>query len=64
MIYFNVEFHKMSVVSDAKEMHFVYNLSAAAPADYTVTSIVLYEQEASYGVINNAFVITSENFSG
>lgn len=64
MIYFNVEFHKMSVVSDAREMNFVYNLSGPSPAPYTITSVILYEQESSYGVIGNNFVITSENFSG
>ena len=59
MVYFDLDYKKDSLVSDSKDMTFDFTLSASG-AGTTCFAYILYEQEASYGKLDNTFVITSE----
>jgi len=59
MVFFDLDYKKEALVSDSKDMTFTFTLSGSG-AGSTCFAYILYEQEASYGKIDNTFVITSE----
>lgn len=59
MVFFDLDYKKEALVSDSKDMTFTFTLSASGEGS-TCYAYILYEQEASYGKIDNTFVITSE----
>jgi hypothetical protein len=61
VIYFDLEYQKRSVVSDAKDMTFVFSLDAAPNAvGFIIYAILMYENDASFGRIDNQYVLLSE----
>lgn len=61
VIYFDLEYQKRSVVSDAKDMTLNWALGAGgAIQPFIIYAILLYENDASFGRIDNAYVLLSE----
>ena len=60
MVYFDLEYQKRSVVSDAKDMTFVWSLGANTAEPFVIYAILLYENDASFGRIDNQYVLLSE----
>ena len=61
VIYFDLEYQKRSVVSDAKDMTLNWALSeAGAIQPFIIYAILLYENDASFGRIDNQYVLLSE----
>lgn len=70
VIYFDLEYQKRSVVSDAKDMTLNWALSPGVAvgnppvvppiAPFIIYAILMYENDASFGRIDNAYVLLSE----
>ena len=68
VVYFDLEYQKRSVVSDAKDMTFVWsidtppavngNIPAISP--FIIYAVLMYENDASFGRIDNSYVLLSE----
>jgi hypothetical protein len=61
LLYFDLEYQKRSVVSDSKDMTLVFSLDPQPNAvGFIIYAILLYENDASFGRIDNSYVLLSE----
>ena len=59
MLFFNIAYKNETdnITNDPKEIILNYKLSAPATADYTIYSIVLYEQTVKIDVLGNELIL-------
>ena len=59
-VYFDLKYQKRQLVSDVRDFTFVYNIDGTPTNDYYVYCLIKYKETATFGKVNNQYVITSE----
>ena len=59
MLFFNIKYKNETenIINDPKEIILNYKLNARPGADYTIYSIVLYEQTVKVDVLENELIL-------
>jgi hypothetical protein len=59
-LYFDLDYQRHQLTSDARDLNIVYSLDAEAPEDYIPFTLTLYENQATYSLKENSFHLLTQ----